>query len=113
MPGSTPKKGSPGGGHRGTPEPQCELHEIMEDAIISLAGAKGVSQYDQIMQDAEASLDRVLGDDTTTKDYCKRVLKDPEDPFVLHEVQMASRNKHLRHFLCIHGYELGIKGLRG
>ena len=96
-----------------TAEEQNELHEVMEDAIADLAGAEGTSQYDRVMRDAEASLARVLGEDTTTKDYCKRVLKDPEDVFVLHEVQMASKNRHLRHFLCVHGYELGVRSLRG
>ena len=107
------KKEAQGDARRETAEEQSELHEIMEDAIIDLANAKEGPQYDQAMQDAEASLDRVLGEDTTTKDQCKRVLKDPEDVFVLHEVQMASKNRHLRHFLCVHGYELGVRSLRG
>ena len=89
------------------------LSIIMEDGIYDLSMAKGQGHYDQIMQGIEKSLDFVLGDDTTTKNHCKRVLEDPEDAIVLYEVQMESTNQELRHFLCIHGYELGVKALNG
>jgi hypothetical protein len=87
------------------------LSVIMEDGIIDLHGAKGQEDYDNIMQGIEKSLDFVLGDDTTTKNHCKRVLEDPEDVIVLYEVQMESTNQELRHFICLHGYELGVKSL--
>lgn len=87
------------------------LHVIMEDGIYDLSMAKGQGHYDSIMQGIEKSLDLVLGDDETTKRHCKRVLSDPEDAIVLYEVQMESTNQELRHFLCLHGYELGIKAL--
>ena len=89
------------------------LHIIMEDGIIDLQGAKGQGDYDRIMKGIEKSLDLVLGDDMTTKNHCKRILEDPEDAIVLYEVQMESSNQELRHFLCIHGYELGVKALHG
>ena len=89
------------------------LSVIMEDGIYDLSMAKGQGHYDQIMQGIEKSLNLVLGDDETTKRHCKRVLADPEDAIVLHEVQMESTNQELRHFLCLHGYEVGIRALRG
>ena len=87
------------------------LNIIMEDGIIDLQGAKGQGHYNDIMRGIEKSLDLVLKDDVVTKDYCKRVLQDPEDAIVLYEVQMETTNQELRHFLCLHGYELGIKSL--
>jgi len=89
------------------------LHIIMEDGILELASSKGRQDYDKTMAEICASLDLVLGDDETTKKHCRQILEEPEDAIVLYEVQMASKNQELRHFLCIHGYELGLKALRG
>ena len=83
----------------------------MEDGIIDLAAAKGKNHYKKIMMGIEKSLDLVLGDDETTKGYCKQILEDPEDIFVIHNIQMNSKNQELRKFLCIHGYELGIRAI--
>ena len=88
------------------------LHVIMEDGILDLASSKGQREYDEIMAEICGSLDLVLGDDETTKKHCKQILEEPEDAIVLYEVQMASKNQELRHFLCIHGYELGLKALQ-
>ena len=87
------------------------LHIIMEDGIIDLTAAKGQGQYNKIMKNIEKSLDLVLGDDETTKNHCKQILENPEDIFVMHDVQMASKNQELRKFLCIHGYELGVRAI--
>ena len=89
------------------------LYAIMEDGIDELAGAKGQGDYDKIMTEICGSLDLVLGDDEATKKHCKQILEEPEDAIVLYEVQRASSNQELRHFLCVHGYELGLKSLRG
>ena len=90
---------------------QDNLSVIMEDGIYDLSMAKGQGHYDQIMQGIEKSLNLVLGDDEITKHHCKRVLADPEDAIVLYEVQTESTNQELRHFLCLHGYEVGIRAL--
>ena len=87
------------------------LSDIMEDGILDLESAKGKGHYEKIMEGIDKSLTYVLKDDEATKELCKKFLENPDDPIVIYETQMATTNQELRHFLCIYGYELGLKGL--
>ena len=90
------------------------LHEILEDGIIDLQSAKGQSQWDKIMTEIEQALRIALGPDNEDDlALCKEFLANPEDVFVMDKVQKSTTNQDLRHFLCLHGYELGIQALQG
>ena len=90
------------------------LHEILEDGILDLQSAKGQSQWNKIMAEIEQALRIALGPDKEDDlALCREFLSNPEDIFVMDKVQKSTTNQDLRHFLCVHGYELGVRSLTG
>ena len=84
---------------------------IMEDGIVDVRAAKDPGQLEDIMSGIKKSLDCVLQDDEVSKDYCVRLLLEPDDIFLLGEIQRSAPNSKLRLFANIYGYEQGIKSL--
>lgn len=87
------------------------IDELMEHAIIDVKGAKGPGHLETIVSEVKKSLDIILGDDEVSKDYCVRFLQDPDDIFLLNEIQRRAPNQDLKLFANNYGYEEGIKSI--
>ena len=87
------------------------IDEFMEYAIIDVRDAKGPGHLETIMSEVKKSLDVILGDDEVSKDYCIRFLQDPDDLFLLNEIQRLAPNQDLKMFANNYGYEEGIKSI--
>jgi len=102
--------------NKGTFRKECFQHttltDLLEDGIIDVRSAKGESHKQKILSDIHSSLDAILGtNQPETLQQCKDLLNDPDDPFVIDRIQRSTTNSELKHFLCIHGYHLGIEAL--
>ena len=100
----------------GTFQKECFEHttlsELLEDGIIDVRSAKGESHKQKILNELHSSLDAILGtEQPETLQHCKDLLDDPDDAFVIDRIQRSTTNSELKHFLCIHGYHLGIEAL--
>ena len=100
----------------GTFQKECFEHttlsELLEDGIIDVRSAKGESHKQKILTDLHSSLDAILGtEQPETLQHCKDLLNDPDDAFVIDRIQRSTTNPELKHFLCIHGYQLGVEAL--
>ena len=87
------------------------IDEFMELAIIDVRSAKGPGHFESIMTEIKKGLDTILGDDEVSKDYCIRLLHDPDDIVLLSEIQMRAPNQELKMFANNYGYEEGIKNI--
>ena len=88
------------------------LSTLLEDGIIDVRSAKGESHKQKILNDLHLSLDSILGtEQPETLQHCKDLLNDPDDAFVIDRIQRSTTNSELKHFLCVHGYQLGVEAL--